>query len=864
MRLDKMTTKVQDALSAAQTAAVENGNPEIDDVHLMSAFLSQDGGILSPLVTRLAVNAGALFTAFENEIAHLPKVGGGNAQLGISARLSRIFARAEKTAQNMHDDFIASEHVLLAVLSLKEGRAHEILKSFGIDEERTLNALAQVRGGERVDNPDAENKYQAIEKYTRDLTDMARREKIDPVIGRDNEIRRVMQVLSRRTKNNPVLIGEAGVGKTAIAEGLARRIVSGDVPDGLKEKKLVALDLAALIAGTKFRGEFEERLKAVLKAISDANGSIILFIDELHTLVGAGSAEGTMDASNMLKPALARGELRCIGATTLNEYHKHIEKDPALERRFQPVLVEPPSVEDTVAILRGLKERYEVHHGVRIADAALVAAAQLADRYISDRFLPDKAIDLMDEAASRIKIEIDSMPEELDSLNREIMRLEIEREALKKEKDEASQKRRAELNSVIADRKEMFSGLKAKWDNEKKGIADIRMLQESIERLKAEEAEAQRRGNLTLAGELRYGKIPAAEKALHAATQKLRTTNNGTSLLREEVTDEDIAKVVASWTGIPVSRMMEGEREKLLRMEEELKKRVIGQDTALTRVSDAIRRNRSGLADEARPVGSFLFIGPTGVGKTELAKSLAALLFDDERNMIRVDMSEYMEKHSVAKLIGAPPGYVGYEEGGALTEAVRRKPYAVILFDEIEKAHPDVFNLLLQMLDDGRLTDSQGRTVNFRNTIIIMTSNIGSDVMQEYQAKGEYREEQILAAIDKLIRGYFKPEFINRIDSMILFHPLTAENIGAIFDLQFARLASRIASRGITITATPRVKTYVAAVGYDVQYGARPLKRAIEQEIMNPLSKLLLAGTYIPGDTVTVDVDSNGKIIFSK
>jgi ATP-dependent Clp protease ATP-binding subunit ClpB len=853
MRPDKFTQKMQEALQAAQDVATQFNQQEITNEHFLIALLDQTEGVTRPLLEKMGVSVSQLRERLKSELEQRPKIHGGNYDVRLGNDLRVTIDAAEKEMAKLKDEFLSAEHYLLALTEAK-GPATQLLKDAGVTRDKLMQALQQVRGSQRVTDQNPEGKYQALEKYGRDLTEMARRGKIDPVIGRDNEIRRVMQVLSRRTKNNPVLIGEPGVGKTAIVEGLARRIISGDVPESLKRKRLIAMDIGAMVAGAKFRGEFEDRLKAFLKEVTDSQGEIILFIDELHTIVGAGAAEGSVDASNLLKPQLARGELRTIGATTLDEYRKYIEKDAALERRFQPVMVNEPSVEDTIAILRGLKERYEVHHGVRIQDAALVAAAVLSHRYISDRFLPDKAVDLVDEAASRLKIELDSMPTEIDVIEREVMQHEMERQALKKEKDAASKERLKKLEKELAELKEKSSALKAEWQKEKAVIDNQRKVKEGLDQARTELERAQRRGELGKASELQYGRIPELEKQLREIDQKIK--EGGNQLLREEVTEEDIAQVVSSWTHIPVSRLQEGEREKLVKMEERLMQRVIGQKEAIVAVSNAVRRARAGLQDENRPIGSFIFLGPTGVGKTELSRALAEFLFDDENAMIRIDMSEYMEKHTVARLIGAPPGYVGYEEGGQLSEAVRRKPYSVVLFDEIEKAHHDVFNVLLQVLDDGRITDGQGRTVDFKNAVIIMTSNIGSQFIME-EASTEGRRRLVMNAL----RQHFRPEFLNRVDEIIIFDRLTDDELKQIVDIQLKRLVRRLENQKISLQLSDAAKALIASHGYDPVYGARPLKRAIQKDILDPLSMDLLEGKFHEGQTIRVDA-KNGSLEF--
>ncbi len=862
MTFDKFTIKSQEALQRAQALANEASQQQLEPEHLLAAMLENPESIVVSILKKIGSDVDAIQREVQVEINKFPKVqGAGLGQLYLSPRLNQVLEGALKAAQQLRDEYVSLEHLLIA-LAEEAGACGQMLKQAGVQRDAIYQVLRTLRGSQRVTDQNPEDKYQALKRYGRDLTDLARRGKLDPVIGRDDEIRRVMQILSRRTKNNPVLIGDPGVGKTAIAEGLALRIIAGDVPDNLKQRRIVALDMGALIAGTKFRGEFEERLKAVLREVSEAEGDVILFIDELHTVVGAGAAEGAMDASNMLKPALARGELRCVGASTVDEYRKHIEKDAALERRFQPILVGEPSVADTISILRGLKEKYEVHHGVRITDSALIAAATLSARYISDRFLPDKAIDLVDEAASKLRIEIDSMPQELDSVIRKLRPLEIEREGIKKEKSDNARARLAEIEQETANLREQHAELKAHWETERAIIQKIRTLKETIDQVRTEADKAERQGNYSLVGELRYGRIPTLEKTLQAENQRLQATQQNVKMLKEEVGEEDIATVVSKWTGIPVSRMVEAEKEKLLRMEERIHQRLINQEEAVTAVANAIRRARSGLQDENRPIGSFLFLGSTGVGKTELARALAEFLFDDEQAMVRIDMSEYMERHAVSRLIGAPPGYVGYDEGGQLTEAIRRKPYAVVLLDEIEKAHPEVFNILLQVLDDGRLTDNKGHTVNFKNTLIIMTSNLGAPlIMERTQQITEANKDQIYQALRtevlSLLRQTLRPEFLNRIDEMIVFRTLTKNEILKIVALQFKKIQALLQPHELNLQLTPAAAAFLAEVGYEPAFGARPLKRVMQKYLTNELATRLLGDHFQKGDTIEIRLHEN-------
>ena len=860
MNFNTYTQKSIEAVQLAQSIARTRRNPQLEQLHLLSALLTQEGGLTPQLLKKMGVVTESLTAAVDQELSKLPAVSGGSEQVYLSPALDESFTAAENQAAAMHDDYTSVEHLFLGLLETARGITKSLLDTYRITREDALKALQAVRGSQRVTTDNPEGTYEALGKYGTDLVRRAREQKMDPVIGRDEEIRNVIRILSRKTKNNPVLIGEPGVGKTAIAEGLAQRIVKKDVPKSLLDKTIFSLDMGALVAGAKYRGEFEERLKAVLTEVKESEGQIILFIDELHTIVGAGKTDGAMDAGNLLKPMLARGELHCIGATTLDEYRQYIEKDPALERRFQPVLVDEPTVEDTIAILRGLKERYEVFHGVKIADPAIIAAATLSHRYITDRFLPDKAIDLIDEACAQIRTEMDSMPTELDAVSRRIIQLEIEEAALKKEEDQLSRARLADLQKELAELRESFNAKKAQWENEKEAIGHVQQLREQLEDLNRQIEDAEQRYDLEKAAELKYGRRPALERQLAAEEAKAAEAKEST-ILRDRVSDEEIAKIVERWTGIPVSRLVQGEREKLLTLDETLHKRVVGQDEAVTAVTEAIQRSRAGISDPNRPIGSFLFLGPTGVGKTELAKTLAQALFDDEQNMVRIDMSEYMEKFAVSRLIGAPPGYVGYEEGGQLTEAVRRKPYSVILFDEVEKAHPDVFNILLQVLDDGRITDSQGRTVDFKNTIIILTSNLGS----EYLLDGIDAEGNILDsakdAVNGLLRRSFRPEFLNRLDEIVFYKPLTRENIGAIIDLQIAQLNRRLESQQLRIEVTEKAKDFIVAEAYDPVYGARPLRRYVQHTIETKLSKLLLAGRVLPGSTVTADAVDGGIVL---
>ena len=861
MQFDKYTVKAQEAIGQAQQLALQYNHQEIKSEHLLLALIQQKDGIVSSVLNKLEIDISDLKSFLEKKLQKFPSISGGGNNQYVGNELNVVFNKAVQEAAKLKDEYISTEHLFLALIELENSSFEQYFRNKGINRDSIFRSLMTIRGNQRITDQNPEEKYQALEKYSRDLTQLARQGKLDPVIGRDDEIRRVMQVLSRRTKNNPVLIGEPGVGKTAIAEGLARRIVSGDVPEGLKNKRVVTLDISSLVAGAKFRGEFEDRLKAVLKEVEKAEGSIILFIDEMHTLVGAGAAEGAIDASNMLKPALARGELHCIGATTLKEYRKYIEKDAALERRFQMVLVKEPTVEDTIAILRGLKERYEVHHGVKIMDSALIAAATLSNRYITDRFLPDKAIDLVDESASGLRMEIDSMPIEIDEIERKIMQLQIEKQALKKDNNNVARDKIKNIDKELSNLEEQKNSLTSRWNHEKEIIQKINKIKSDLEGAKTESEQAERNGDLNLAAEIKYGRIPELEKQLEDNNKKISSLQKSSRMLKEEITEEDIAQIVSKWTNIPVGRLMEGETEKLIKMEEELKKRVVGQDEAVSLVSNAIRRSRVGISDPNRPVGSFIFMGPTGVGKTELARSLAAFLFNDENSLIRIDMSEYMEKHSVARLIGAPPGYVGYEEGGQLTEVVRRRPYSVILFDEIEKAHSDVFNILLQIMDDGRLTDGQGRIVNFKNAILIMTSNIASEYI--YQMDSSNKDE-MTQQINQVLRNHFKPEFLNRVDEIITFNRLDKDQIIKIVDIQLDILKKRLEEKNIILSVTTKAKELLAQRGFDPQYGARPLKRTIQKHVQDPLALQMLEGAIKENDNVRVECDDNKEIVFSK
>ncbi len=861
MRPEKLTMKAQEALQAAQSLARRRDHQAVDVEHLVLALLEQEDGIARPVLEKIGADPSRVAARLEDELRAIPKVHG--AEPYYANRLLKLVDRAEDDAKKLKDEYVSTEHFLLAA-SEEKGGAGEALRATGATPDRVREAVRSVRGGARVTSPEAESQYRALEKYAKDLTQLARDGKLDPVVGRDDEIRRVIQILSRRTKNNPVLVGDPGVGKTAIVEGLARRIVDGDVPEGLKGKRILGLDLSAMVAGTKYRGEFEERLKSVLKEVTASEGQVILFIDEMHTIVGAGAAEGAMDAGNMLKPALARGELHAIGATTVNEYRKHVEKDPALERRFQPVFVGEPSVQDTISILRGLKDRYEVHHKVRIQDAALVEAARLSHRYIADRFLPDKAIDLVDEAASRLRIEIDSMPTEVDEVRRRIGQLEIEKQGLMKEKDEASRARLGQVEKELAALNEQFAGLKARWENEKKAIQEVAAAKAEIDKLKSDQAAAERAADFNRAAEIKFGRLPELSRRVEEQQAKLAELQKGGAMLKEEVTPEEIAEVVSNWTGIPVTKLIEGEVEKLLEMEERLARRVVGQEEAIRAVSAAVRRARSGLQDPHRPIGSFIFLGPTGVGKTETARALAEFLFDDEAAMVRLDMSEYMEKHAVSRLIGAPPGYVGYEEGGQLTEAVRRRPYSVILFDEIEKAHHDVFNVLLQILDDGRLTDGQGRTVDFRNAVVIMTSNIGSEQIQRLAGRPGSQVQEIREAALEHLRAEFRPEFLNRVDDIVVFRPLGRDDLGRIVEIQLGRLRQLLADRKLTLELTEGARETIADAGYDPVYGARPLKRAIQRLLQDPLASQILRGEFKPGDHIVVAEGKGATLDFKK